>query len=116
MPPGADMDDWWTFLRSGTWRLHYQLSLKGRQRYFAEFLPLLHDTKHEVMGERDDDCYYLVYIGTKPNARKRGYARKLMESMIECVRYTPLDLDRRLITPQREGDGEGRGGRDVDFL
>ncbi|ROT41824.1 acetyltransferase [Sodiomyces alkalinus F11] len=82
LPPGGDMDDWWTFLRSGTWRLYYQFTAQGRQRYYGEFLPLLHDTKHEVMGERDNDCYYLVYIGTKPNARGKGYASKLIQDMI----------------------------------
>lgn len=48
-------------------------------------MPLLHDTKNEVMGERESDCYYLVYIGTKPNARGRGYARKLIEDMVVRV-------------------------------
>jgi predicted acetyltransferase len=31
------------------------------------------------MGDRDDDSFYLVYIGTKPTARGKGYARKLIE-------------------------------------
>ncbi|KAH7349278.1 acetyltransferase [Plectosphaerella cucumerina] len=82
LPPGKTNDDWWTILRSGMWRLYYQLSAEGRRRYYDEFLPLLHHTKQDVMGDRDDDCYYLVYIGTKPNARRRGYATKLLEHMI----------------------------------
>ncbi|KAF6809769.1 putative n-acetyltransferase [Colletotrichum sojae] len=83
MPPGKDADDWWTNLRSGMWRLNYQLTAEGRRRYYDELLPLLHDTKAEVMGERDNDCYYLVYLGTKPNARGKGYARKLLSHMID---------------------------------
>ncbi|KAF5505738.1 hypothetical protein KNSL1_008208 [Colletotrichum chrysophilum] len=67
----------------GMWRLYYQLTAEGRSRYYDELMPLLHDTKHEVMGERDNDCYYLVYLGTKPSARGRGYARKLLNDMIE---------------------------------
>jgi len=79
MPPGKNMDDWWTILRSGMWRLFYKLSHEGKQRFYGEFLPLLHNTKHEVLGQRDDDSYYLVYIGTKPSARGKGYAKKLIE-------------------------------------
>ena len=63
------------------WRLYYQLSPEGRHRFFNEFMPLLHDTKHDIMGDRDDDSYYLVYLGSKPSARGKGYARKLIESM-----------------------------------
>jgi GNAT superfamily N-acetyltransferase len=75
------MDDWLTFFRSGLWRLYYQLSSEGRARFFKEFFPLLHDTKHNVMGERDGNSYYLVYLGSKPSARGKGYARKLIEHM-----------------------------------
>lgn len=83
MPPGKNLDDWWTVLRSGMWRLYYQLSPEGRKRYYDEMLPLLHDTKLEVLGERDDDAYYLVYLGTKPHGRGRGYAGKLLRHMID---------------------------------
>ncbi|KAF2999071.1 hypothetical protein E8E14_004856 [Neopestalotiopsis sp. 37M] len=80
-PPASNTDDWLTLLRSGSWRLYYLLTAGGRHRYFSELLPRLHQTKHEVMGDRDDDCYYLVYIGTKPSGQRRGYARKLIEAM-----------------------------------
>lgn len=85
MPPGKNMDDLWTIFRSGMWRLWYKLSSEGKTRFYKEFLPLLHDTKHEVMGERDNDSYYLVYLGSKPSARGKGYARKLIEHMVERV-------------------------------
>ncbi|KAI1749897.1 hypothetical protein F4782DRAFT_285519 [Xylaria castorea] len=81
MPPGKDSDDWLTILRSGMWRLYYQLSAEGRRRYYDELLPVLHQTKHEVMGDRDDNCYYLVYLGTKPSGQRRGYGRKLIDHM-----------------------------------
>ena len=45
MPPGQNMDDFLTIIRSGMWRLSYQLSREGRKRFFDEFLPLLNDTK-----------------------------------------------------------------------
>lgn len=79
MPPGKNMDDFLTILRSGMWRLNYRLSAEGKRRFFTEFLPLLHDTKHATLGERDDDSWYLVYIGTKPSGRGKGHARKLIE-------------------------------------
>ena len=45
MPPGQNMDDWWTVLRSGMWKLYFKLSKEGRKRWFKEFLPKLHDAK-----------------------------------------------------------------------
>lgn len=79
MPPTQNMDDYLTLLRSGMWRLTYQLSPLGRGRFFNEFLPLLNHTKASIMGPRDQDSWYLVYIGTKPSGRGKGYARKAIE-------------------------------------
>ncbi|KAH0531957.1 hypothetical protein TsFJ059_000715 [Trichoderma semiorbis] len=79
MPPGMHMDDWWTIFRSGMWRLYYQLGSEGRKRYYEDVLPLLHETMDEVMGDRE--YYYLAYIGTKPSARGKGYAKKLIMDM-----------------------------------
>ncbi|KAI7519557.1 hypothetical protein KC331_g20642, partial [Hortaea werneckii] len=50
MPPGKNMDSYLTILRSGLWRLKYQLSPEGQKRFFTEFLPLLHTTKTQVLG------------------------------------------------------------------
>lgn len=79
------MDDWYTMIRSGMWRLNYRLSSEGKKRFFTEFLPLLHDTKQETLGPRDDDSWYLVYIGTKVAGRGKGYARKLIEYVTRIV-------------------------------
>ncbi|KAK4983970.1 hypothetical protein LTR66_008654 [Elasticomyces elasticus] len=81
MPPGQNMDDYPTILRSGMWRLHYKLSCEGKARFFSEFLPLLHETKKSVLGPRDGDSYYLVYVGTRASARGRGYARKVIDEV-----------------------------------
>jgi len=78
MPPGSDMDDWMTRLRSGMWRLPWRLSSEGNHRFFKEFLPLLHDTKHSTLGVRDDSSWYLVYIGTSEKGRGKGNCTKLM--------------------------------------
>lgn len=94
MPPGSDMDDWLTIVRSGMWRLYYQLSAEGRKRYYRELMPVLHDTKVETMGEKDKDCYYLVYLGTKPSGQRRGYGRKLIEQMAAKVRLTNPYVER----------------------
>lgn len=85
MPPGSNMDDWCTIIRSGMWRLNYKLSSEGKKRFFTEFLPLLHHTKQETLGTRDDDSWYLVYIGTKTAGRGKGYARKLIEYVTRIV-------------------------------
>jgi ribosomal protein S18 acetylase RimI-like enzyme len=68
------------------WRLYFQLSPEGKKRYFQEILPLLHDTKAEVLGDRDHDAWYLVYLGTKPNSQGRGYAARLLQDMMARVR------------------------------
>lgn len=85
MPPGNNMDDFLTVFRSGMWRLRYRLSREGRKRFFTEFMPLLHDTKASIMGERDATSWYLVYIGTKPSARGKGYCRKLIEHVTDIA-------------------------------
>jgi len=79
MPPGGNMDDFCTMLWSGMFGLSWKLSKEGKKRFFNEFLPLLHDTKHEVLGKDDDNSWYLVYIGTRPRSRGKGYARALIE-------------------------------------
>ncbi|KAK4949003.1 hypothetical protein LTR10_012376 [Elasticomyces elasticus] len=79
MPPGENMDDYLTIFRSGMWRLNFQLSTEGNKRFFSEFLPLLNDTKRQVLGKRDDDSWYLVYIGTRPSGRGKGYAKQCIE-------------------------------------
>jgi ribosomal protein S18 acetylase RimI-like enzyme len=96
MPPGKNMDDWFTIFRSGMWRLKFQLSVEGNKRFFDEFLPLLHKTKEEVMGDRDDESWYLVYIGTRPESRGKGYARKLIEHITKKV-----GLDDQTVTDRR---------------
>ena len=85
MPPARNMDDLPTILRSGMWRLPFQLSAEGRARFFSEFLPLLHKTKAEVLGRRDDKSWYLVYIGTKESARGKGLARACIEEVTRVV-------------------------------
>jgi ribosomal protein S18 acetylase RimI-like enzyme len=64
--------------------LKFQLSPEGNKRY-DDLVSVLHDTKAAVLGERDDEAWYLLYLGTKPGARGRGYARKLLEHMIHRV-------------------------------
>lgn len=87
MPPGKDMDDWLTSFRSGMWRLEYgwKFSPEAHTRYFREFVPLLHNTKQEVLGSREHESWYLVYVGTKAENRGKGYARMLIEDVTRKV-------------------------------
>ncbi|KAI9667761.1 MAG: hypothetical protein M1821_000578 [Bathelium mastoideum] len=85
MPPGRNMDDQLTVIRSGMWRLHFQLSKEGKKRFFEEFLPLLHDTKARTMGARDDDSWYLVYLGTKKASQGQGLAKKLVKKVTDLA-------------------------------
>jgi len=85
MPPGNNMDDYRTMFESGMWRLRYQLSLEGSSRFFQEFLPALHKSKAKALGNDDDNSWYLVYIGTKPGAQRKGYAKALIEMVTNQV-------------------------------
>jgi len=85
MPPGKNMDDWFTIFRSGMWRLWFKLTREGKKRYFGEFMDVLHQAKCDTLGEQDKDAWYLVYIGVVPSARGRGYARKLIEHVTDQV-------------------------------
>lgn len=103
MPPGQNMDDWLTCFRSGMWRLEYGFgfSAEAHKRYFSEFMPLLHQTKHEVLGDLEDESWYLVYVGTKPEARGKGYARALIESVMKKVSRS-LSSDAHMIVESHE--------------
>ncbi|KAL8826999.1 MAG: hypothetical protein Q9170_007188 [Blastenia crenularia] len=79
LEPGQDIDDPLQMQWSGLPRLEEKLSNEGKYRFQQEFLTLLHRTKTEVLGIDDDDSWYLVYLGTKPDAQKRGYGRMLIE-------------------------------------
>lgn len=67
--------------------LSWKLSKEGKKRFFTEFLPLLHDTKHEVLGKDDDNSWYLVYVGTKVASRGKGYAKALIEHVTKRVSF-----------------------------
>jgi ribosomal protein S18 acetylase RimI-like enzyme len=84
LPPntGDKFDAFTTQFFSGMWSLRWKLSPMGRARFYDEFMPLLHSVKHSVLGDRDNQEYYLVYLGTKPQARRMGYARALLEDGI----------------------------------
>lgn len=106
MPPGKNMDDLWTILRSGMWRLQFALSKEGRERFFKEFLPLLGATKREVLGARDKDSWYLNYIGTKPQSRGKGYAKKLITHITDRVSVDGRSL-RKMLTRYRPIERKG---------
>ena len=50
-------------------------------------MPLLHNTKTEILGDRDHEAWYLVYLGTKPNSQGRGYAARLLQDMMARVSF-----------------------------
>ena len=74
--------------KSGMTRLKFSahLSAEGCKRFFDEFLPVLHKAKYDVLKEDDDNSWYLVYIGTKPESRGKGLAGKLIAHTTKEVR------------------------------
>lgn len=99
MPPGKDIDDFFTLLRSRLLLLRYKLSKEARERFFTEFLPLLHDTKTRVLRENDDNSWYLVYIGTKPGSRGKGFAKALIQHTTSQVNMVLSPFPRVPIAP-----------------
>ena len=95
MPPGENMDDFCTMLRSGMLGLKWKLSNEGKKRFFDEFLPLLHDTKQAILGKDDNNSWYLVYIGTKTASRGKGYAKALIEHTTRQVNQLFLETRRK---------------------
>lgn len=94
-PPGKFLDGWWTTLRSGTLGLVCQIPVETSRRCFSELGPALHRTRKETMGARNNDTYYLGYIGTKPCARGKGYASALIRAMADkACRLPPRCLQR----------------------
>ena len=89
MPPGTTMDGMWPLIRHGIWKhvlgLSWKLSKEGWKRLVKEFFPLLHETKVEVLKERDPSSYYLVYLGTHSSARGKGYGSRLVRKITDQV-------------------------------
>ena len=115
MPPKKNMDDFCTMLWSGMYALNWKLSKEGKKRLFDEFLPLLHDTKRRILGKDDDNSWYLVYIGTKPCSRGKGYAKSLIEYTTKQVRtfIKPLRTNSLIfhcfwVSTQSQADTENR--------
>lgn len=75
--------------RSGMFTFNWKLSKEGKKRFFDEFLPLLHDTKHEVLDKDEERSWYLVYIGTKADSRGKGYAKALIEDTTKQASRLP---------------------------
>ena len=105
MPPGCDIGGFWTQIRSGMISLRWKLSKEGRKRFFDEFLPVLHDTKKNVLQEHNDDSWYLVYLGTKEASRRQGLAKRLIEDVTHKVRDF-FRFIRCIITGMQEGPFE----------
>jgi ribosomal protein S18 acetylase RimI-like enzyme len=89
MPPGTNMDSYFDMLMKGVLMrgigVLMKLSKEGRVRLFKEFIPLLHDTKAEILKERDETSWYLVYLGTHSRARGKGLAKKLVREITKKV-------------------------------
>jgi ribosomal protein S18 acetylase RimI-like enzyme len=88
---------------------NWKLSKEGKKRFFDEFMPLLHDTKHEVLSKDEERSWYLVYIGTKAGSRGKGYAKALIEDttkQVSCLstmslkqEASPASMPRKSIEP-----------------
>lgn len=85
LPPGTTLSSPLTLLRSGLWSIRFRLSGESRRRYVDEIGPLLRRTKREVLGEREGRAWYLVYLGTRPESRGRGWAGRLVGDVVRVA-------------------------------
>src|SRR5690349_2452447 len=86
MPPGALlMMDHLSKIRSGIWRLNFELTEQGCERFFDELVPFLDKTKSRILAHRKDKAYHLIFIGTRAESRGAGYCSRLMEPMMAKV-------------------------------
>ncbi len=85
LPPGADTTDWITSLRSGEWKLLFKLGKEGRRIIFDEYESVLENVKLDILKDRDENSWYLTYIGTLPCARGKGFARKLINTVTDIA-------------------------------
>lgn len=85
IPPKTTLSTPLTLLRSGLWSLRFRLPGESRRRYFDEIGPLLRRTKREVLGEREGEAWYLVYLGTRPESRGRGWAGRLVGDVVRVA-------------------------------
>ncbi|ODV96741.1 hypothetical protein PACTADRAFT_74358 [Pachysolen tannophilus NRRL Y-2460] len=69
----------WSMVRAGYLKVAWLANKECRRRVFQEQYPLLNETKSKVLGKDYDESWYLSDIGTTPNARGKGCARKLLE-------------------------------------
>lgn len=83
VPPYKNIEDLTVLFQSGMWRLYYQLGKESRARYFDELVPKLHNTKAKVLGDRDLNSWYLMYIGVRPEARGKGLSRLLIQHVTD---------------------------------
>jgi len=58
-------------------------ALRSRRSRFADS-----GERAAVLAEREANSWYLVYLGTHPDARGRGYARKLVEYITSKVSHS----------------------------
>lgn len=85
LPPKTTLCHPLTLLRSGLWSIRFRMPGESRRRYFSEIGPLLRRTKREVLGEREREAWYLVYLGTRPESRGRGWAGRLVGDVVRVV-------------------------------
>lgn len=71
--------NYWKMVKSGYLKIAWLANKECRRRVFQEQYPLLTKCKQQVLGSLDDEAWYLSDIGTTPNARGKGCARKLLE-------------------------------------
>ena len=91
MPPGKNIDGFMPMLVSGMNRFNFwfHVSKEGCKRFFDDFLPRLHQEKQDVLKADDNNSWYLVYIGTKPESRGKGYAGDLIAHTAKKVCIEP---------------------------
>lgn len=78
LPPAVKVDSGLIMtLRSGMWRLNYLFGPETKHRFFNEFVASSSAEKKRILNGRD--IWYLMYLGTRPEARGKGHSRTLIQ-------------------------------------
>lgn len=82
--PGQSISKWSIF-RSGMLRFEYLIGSNGRAFYNNSFVNFLKTQKKEILGNDNDNSWYLSIIGTKLSSRGKGYSRELIEPIVKIA-------------------------------
>ena len=79
IPPGKHVDNTWTLLPAGILGLLWKIGLHGCRRMLTEYEPMTEAVRRKAL-KGETKFYYVFFLATKADARRRGLCSALIES------------------------------------